>query len=119
MNLDDLDPAELEAMADEAITAFNQGVDKDTRELVIGNFLHTGNLDAHVIGVDQVTLDATVKAFENKMTTEALQPFGLDLDTYLDHCDEAAYRLSGTWSCGATGLRSRTASRIRAAPNAG
>ena len=118
-DVEETDPAELQQIADAAIDQFNETLPQEHRELVIANFLHTGEIDALVVGVDQDTLDATVAAFESKMTTEALQPFGLDLDTYLDHCDEAdlpAIRqlvVRGDWSSLAD-----HAGRIRTALNA-
>ncbi|CDX41293.1 hypothetical protein MPLA_380036 [Mesorhizobium sp. ORS 3359] len=84
-----MDPSEIEAIADEAITQFNETVDRDTAEVIVAKFTLDGTLDAKVIGVDQQTLDATVKAFENRMTSECLAPVGLTLGDYLDCCDEA------------------------------
>lgn len=84
-----MDPSEIEAIADKAITAFNETMDRDTADVIVAKFTLDGTLDASVIGVDQQTLDATVKAFENRMTSECLAPVGLTLSDYLDCCDEA------------------------------
>ncbi|MGX5804814.1 hypothetical protein ACWGS9_26695 [Bradyrhizobium sp. Arg314] len=113
-----MEPAEIEAIADKAITQFNETVDRDTAEVIVAKFTFDGTLDANVIGVDQQTLHATVKAFENRMTGECLAPVGLTLSDYLDCCDEAdlpAIRLlvvKGDWKTIA-----EHASRIRAALN--
>ncbi|MBZ9772894.1 hypothetical protein [Mesorhizobium sp. CO1-1-8] len=88
-DLEAMDPSEIEAIADKAITAFNETMDRDTADVIVAKFTLDGTLDASVIGVDQQTLDATVKAFENRMTSECLAPVGLTLSDYLDCCDEA------------------------------
>ncbi|MEI9409899.1 hypothetical protein [Mesorhizobium salmacidum] len=117
-DLDILDPSEIEGIADKAITQFNDTVDRDMAELIVTKFTYDGTLDANVIGVDQGTLDATVRAFENKMTSVALAPVGLTLSDYLDCCDPAdlpAIRslvVKGDWRSIA-----EHASRIRAAIN--
>ncbi|TPJ59967.1 hypothetical protein [Mesorhizobium sp. B2-6-1] len=120
LDLDSADPAEIEAIADQAITTFNETIDRDTAELIVAKFTLDGTLDPNVIGVDQQTLDATVKAFENRMTSECLAPVGLTLSDYLDCCDEAdlpAIRslvVKGDWKAIA-----EHAQRIRTALNQG
>lgn len=117
-DLDAMEPSEIEAIADKAITQFNETVDGETAELIVAKFTHDGTLDAEVIGVDQGTLDATVRAFENKMAAEALTPVGLTLSDYLNCCDPAdlpAIRslvVEGDWRTIA-----EHASRIRTAMN--
>ena len=75
--------------ADEALNRWHETQPVETRELVVGNYIATGDLDHAVAGVDELELAVVHAAFTGHVERNVLKPVGLTMDQWSEHIDEA------------------------------